>query len=168
MGFWHCFNCEREDNLSWHPECEMCGHHRGHDIIVFENGDMYVGRTKDGKPDGFGILISAKTLAKHNKGNKKYYTEGFYTYRGGFKAGKYHGEGWLIPENGDYYRGGFANGKFHGKGELEFCDPAKWGCEMMGCSYEGEFFEGELHGKGIYDDGVNKAPCEFRNGERIK
>jgi len=144
----------------------MCSHNRGYDIICFENGDLFVGRTSDdGKPNGYGILIDVKTVAKY-KGKWKYDPETYTKYRGGWKDGKYHGHGWLIPCDGDYYHGEFANGKYHGKGEIDFADESR--IDRIGDSYEGEFANGEMHGKGVYCSGDTQEECEYKNGERVK
>jgi len=79
---------------------------RGTTKVKYENGNEYVGKTKDGLPDGNGTM-------KYPNGS---------VYTGGWKKGKMHGYGTCNWVNGDVYEGQYVNGMKHGKGELKLAN----------------------------------------------
>ena len=55
------------------------------------------------------------------KGKINYVLKGI-TYQGGFKHGKFHGEGLIIFKDKYKYQGQFEDGNYHGKGlMLSYC-----------------------------------------------
>jgi len=66
-------------------------------------------------------------------------------YRGGFRAGKKHGQGVKAWPNGDRYEGGFAEDRREGRGKYT------WGSgPWRGESYEGPYVNDKRHGEGVY------------------
>lgn len=62
------------------------------------------------------------------------------SYKGGWLAGKMHGTGILILDNGDIYEGEFFDGRIQGTGRITYADS----------SYDGEWCDNLYHGPGIY------------------
>ncbi len=62
-------------------------------------------------------------------------------YKGEMAAGKPHGKGIVVFDNGNSYEGNFVKGKRHGYGVYTFADGEK---------YEGEWFQNQQHGQGTY------------------
>ena len=66
-------------------------------------------------------------------------------YRGGFRAGKKHGQGVKAWPNGDRYEGGFADDRREGRGSYS------WGRgPWAGESYAGGYRADKRHGEGVY------------------
>jgi hypothetical protein len=87
----------------------------------------YAGPCKDGLAEGEGVA------------------RGTAEYRGGFRAGKKHGEGVKAWPNGDRYEGGFAGDRREGRGKYA------WGRgPWAGESYEGPYVNDKRHGEGVY------------------
>ena len=87
----------------------------------------YAGPCKDGLAEGEGIA------------------RGTAEYRGGFRAGKKHGQGVKVWPNGDRYEGGFAEDRREGRGKYS------WGRgPWAGESYEGPYVNDKRHGEGEY------------------
>jgi hypothetical protein len=107
--------------------------------IYYNNNDIYEGETKNGMPEGRGILSTNN-----------------YKYEGDFKSGKMEGRGIFFFNNGERYEGDIKNGLEDGKGVLYFDN---------GNKYEGEFKEGLKDGHGIchYKNG-DVYEGEFRQG----
>ena len=62
------------------------------------------------------------------------------SYKGGWLAGKMHGNGVLTLDNGDAYEGEFFEGRIQGNGLMTYADS----------SYEGEWYDNLYHGPGVY------------------
>jgi hypothetical protein len=89
--------------------------------------EHYAGECKDGLAEGEG---EARGTAE---------------YRGGFRAGKKHGQGMKSWPNGDRYEGGFAEDRREGQGKYS------WGRgPWAGESYEGPYVNDKRHGEGVY------------------
>ena len=86
--------------------------------IEFENGDVYEGEIKDGKP--------------HGKGTMQFNNEWGTIYVGDWVNGVRTGQGTSIKKNGNRYVGEFLNDELHGKGFLI----------DEGTVFEGEFVNG--------------------------
>jgi len=87
----------------------------------------YAGPCKDGLAEGEG---SARGVAE---------------YRGGFRAGRKHGQGVKIWPSGDRYEGGFVEDRREGVGKY------RWGGgPWRGESYEGPYVNDKRHGEGVY------------------
>ncbi len=71
---------------------------------------------------------------------KKTFDDGS-SYKGGWLAGKMHGNGVLTLDNGDTYEGDFFDGRIQGKGLMTYADS----------SYEGEWYDNLYHGPGVYN-----------------
>jgi hypothetical protein len=80
-------------------------------------------------------------------------------YTGGFKSGKFSGQGKYVLQNGDKYEGEFKNGLRNGYGVFTFSD---------GENYKGEWLDAKKHGKGEYNyaDG-RRFRGYFENEKRI-
>ena len=87
----------------------------------------YAGPCKDGLAEGEGVA------------------RGTAEYRGGFRAGKKHGQGVKSWPNGDRYEGGFAEDRREGQGKYS------WGRGPWdGESHEGPYVNDKRHGEGVY------------------
>jgi len=96
-------------------------------VLDPELKDTYTGQCKDGLAEGIG---AARGTAE---------------YRGGFQAGKKHGQGMKAWPNGDRYEGGFAEDRREGRGKYI------WGRgPWAGESYEGTYLNDKRHGEGVY------------------
>ena len=107
----------------------FCASVSAQDCKVFdpELQGAYAGPCKDGLAEGEG---SARGVAE---------------YRGGFRAGRKHGQGVKTWPNGDRYEGGFAEDKREGAGKYT------WGTgPWRGESYEGPYVNDKRHGEGVY------------------
>jgi len=107
----------------------FCASVSAQDCKVFdpELQGAYAGPCKDGLAEGEG---SARGVAE---------------YRGGFRAGRKHGQGVKTWPNGDRYEGGFAEDKREGAGKYT------WGAgPWRGESYEGPYVNDKRHGEGVY------------------
>ena len=92
-----------------------------------EKDSKYVGKTKNGKPNGQG------TQTWSDFGDK---------YVGEWKDGKKHGQGTFTWSVGSKYIGEFKDGKKHGQGIYTWSE--------FGEKYEGEWKDGKKHGQGSY------------------
>ncbi len=96
-------------------------------VVDPELQGSYVGQCRDGLAEGEG---AARGTAE---------------YRGGFRAGKKHGQGVKTWESGDRYEGGFAEDKREGQGKYS------WGRgPWSGESYAGPYVNDKRHGEGVY------------------
>ena len=77
--------------------------------IVFVNGDLYEGETKNGKMHGKGIMR---------------YAHGIF-YEGEWKDGKRHGKGKMRFTNGEFCKGQWKNNKKHGRFKIISKDGVK-------------------------------------------
>ena len=102
-------------------------YHKG--VLVWQNGDVYVGEIKDGNPEGFGsyLLKSGELyVGEWTRGKRDGYgsniqpEEGFTTdiYVGDFKDNKKDGTGTYSWGDGQKYIGPFRNDKMEGKGKI--------------------------------------------------
>lgn len=87
----------------------------------------YAGPCKDGLAEGIGAAAGSAQ------------------YRGGFKAGRKHGEGVKTWPNGDRYEGGFVEDRKEGRGIYRF-GRGPWAGER----HEGEYLNDRRHGHGTY------------------
>jgi hypothetical protein len=111
------------------------------DIYKNEDGDLYDGEFKDGKPNGHGKLTSADTSV----------------YEGEFKDGIPNGEGTYVGD-GKKYVGNFDDGLPSGYGKII----------ENGEEYEGEFENGERHGKGKLKRANGEvSEVEYKNGKEV-
>ena len=101
------------------------------------------------------------------------------SYVGGFKEGKYHGQGTISYGDGSIYVGELMEGRYHGQGTITYRDGSSYVGNFsegsyhgvgtrtanLGPIYVGEFREGQFHGQGTitYRDGSNYVG-EFTNG----
>ena len=88
-----------------------------------ETHPKYEGDIKDGKPNGFGILIITSGIK----------------YVGEWKDGKENGQGTETWSDGNIYEGEWKDGKRNGQGTLTYSDGRK---------FIGEFKDGLLNGQG--------------------
>jgi len=125
----------------------------------------YTGDIRNGKPDGFGILIWFDGIK----------------YVGNFKDGKEHGQGTWTSPNGIKYEGEYKDGERNGQGTYTWKDGKKYEGEykdglkngqgiftyLYGEKYVGEVKYGKENGQGtyFYPDG-RKYVGEFKNGKR--
>ena len=137
--------------------------------IRFENGDVYKGDVKDGRPSGKGVMRYANGDVyegefargyRNGTGKMTYANGGCYegefflgdpsgkgtmhypsgnVYEGSVIGGKLSGQGVMHYANGDVYKGEFDNDICHGKGKKTYAN---------GDVYNGEFRDGKRHGKG--------------------
>ena len=91
---------------------------------TYENGDKYIGQTKNEKAEGKGIYI-------FKNGDK---------YEGEFSNDKFNGKGIYYYIDGDIYEGEFKDDKRDGKGVY---------ISVNGCKYDGEYKNDKRDGKGI-------------------
>lgn len=117
------------------------------------NGSIYTGEMKDGEYSGRGRLEQPGDFTYegdfeyglfHGQGH---YVEKNHEYRGGFKRGRYSGEGEGTTSDGVRYRGNHVDGRWEGKGRYENASKEV---------YAGDFKENEFTGKGVYTkpDGI--------------
>ena len=135
--------------------------------VFFEDGSVYEGEYKHGKPNGKGSMTSYdnKTIYDGDWVNGK--REGIgkliitdeYNYTGPFENDYFSGSGGVLCDNkGNIYEGDFENGKFEGYGHYKMSN---------GDTYIGEFKDGIFNGKGQYNDkDGNLFDGEFKNGKK--
>ena len=137
-------------------------------LIVFnEDGSIYEGEYKNGKPNGHGSMTSGdnKTIydGEWKNGKKdgigKLIVTDKYNYSGPFEKDYFSGSGGVLCDNqGNIYDGDFEKGKFHGYGHYKMSN---------GDTYIGEFKDGLFNGKGQYNDkDGNLFDGEFKNGKK--
>ena len=137
-------------------------------LTVFcEDGSVYEGEYKHGKPNGKGSMTSYdnKTIYDGDWVNGK--REGIgkliisdeYNYTGPFENDIFSGSGGVLCDNkGNIYEGDFEKGKFEGYGHYKMSN---------GDTYIGEFKEGIFDGKGQYNDKEgNLFDGEFKKGKK--
>jgi hypothetical protein len=138
------------------------------EIIVFnEDGSIYEGEYKNGKPNGHGTWTSYDNKTIYDGEWKNGKKEGFgklvitdkYNYSGPFENDCFSGTGGVLCDNlGNIYDGDFENGKFDGYGHYKMSN---------GDTYIGEFKGGLFNGKGQYNDkDGNLFDGEFKNGKK--
>ena len=137
-------------------------------LIVFnEDGSIYEGEYKNGKPNGHGSLTSYDNKTIYDGEWKDGKREGIgklvvinkYNYTGPFENDFFSGTGGVLCDNfGNIYDGDFEKGKFNGYGHYKMSN---------GDTYVGEFKEGLFDGKGQYNDkDGNLFDGEFKNGKK--
>ncbi len=132
----------REKNLNISQDLQLPSNLR----IIFLNGDLYEGETKDSLMHGQGVL-------KFDNGDE---------YKGDFVAGKRHGDGEMKYSNGDIYKGNWKNNNKEGKGVLTLKNGAKYEGTWIGdtiqqqvnISYQGgALYEGTINQKTLNREG---------------
>ena len=137
-------------------------------IIVFnEDGSIYEGEYKNGKPHGHGTMTSSDNKAIYDgewkngmrHGNGKLIITDKFNYTGPFEKDYFSGTGGVFCDNkGNIYDGDFEKGKFDGYGHYKM---------SSGDTYIGEFKEGLFNGKGQYNDkDGNVFDGEFKNRKK--
>ena len=157
-------------------------------IIIFSEGDKYIGEIKNGKSEGYGMdfYLNGDKYEGDYKDNL-YDGYGIFNYinldryEGEFKNGKAEGYGIFYNSNGEKYLGEFKNGVKDGYGiyydfnggkyEGEFYNDLKDGFGILyydnGELYIGEFFNDLKDGYGIlYYSNGDKYKGEFKNNLR--
>ena len=135
--------------------------------VFMEDGSIYEGEYKHGKPNGKGSMTSYdnKTIYDGDWVNGKKEGTGTliisdeYNYTGPFEKDYFSGTGGVLCDNrGNVYEGDFEKGKFEGYGHYKMAN---------GDTYIGEFKEGLFHGKGQYNDNEgNIFDGEFKKGKK--
>jgi len=135
--------------------------------VFMEDGSVYEGEYKKGKPNGKGSMTSYdnKTIYDGDwvngkrEGNGKLIISDEYNYTGPFEKDQFSGSGGVLCDNrGNIYEGDFEKGKFEGYGHYKMSN---------GDTYIGEFKEGIFHGKGQYNDNEgNVFDGEFKKGKK--
>ena len=135
--------------------------------VFYEDGSVYEGEFKHGKPNGKGSMTSYdnKTIYDGDwvngkrEGNGKLIISDEYNYTGPFENDCFSGSGGVLCDNiGNIYEGDFEKNKFEGYGHYKMSN---------GDTYIGEFKEGIFHGKGQYNDNEgNLFDGEFKNGKK--
>ena len=135
--------------------------------VFYEDGSVYEGEFKHGKPNGKGSMTSYdnKTIYDGDwvngkrEGNGKLIISDEYNYTGPFENDCFSGSGGILCDNiGNIYEGDFEKNKFEGYGHYKMSN---------GDTYIGEFKEGLFHGKGQYNDNEgNLFDGEFKNGKK--
>ena len=127
----------------------------GDTTIVYQSGDMFSGRWKEGIIDGYGSFSWKKVgnykgswmNGKRNGYGTMVYNSGS-RYEGEWRDDNYHGEGTYYYANGDIYSGEWRNGLKYGQGTYEW---------KSGNTYRGAW---------INDNYTNKGIMTFSNGEK--
>lgn len=118
----------------------------GEQTVKFDDGSVFVGEVKDGKPNGQGTMTDA--LGNEWTGNfVDGVLQGFGTYvgydlveyEGMFVDGQFNGMGHRIDANGNDYQGNFVDGMANGFGRIEW---------STGCIYEGGMKDDMMDGNG--------------------
>jgi S1-C subfamily serine protease len=152
----------------------VLGAEQGNGIKVYQNGDVFKGSFKNGRPDGYGSYYWGSENSKlfghfylgtltpsvdsSITGTGTYFYPSGDVYIGEFINGLENGVGEYHWHDGDSYYGDFKKGFRTGKGEYYWAD---------GDYYIGDFINGERTGKGEYywTDG-DYYIGSFINGER--
>lgn len=122
------------------------------ETIRYDNGDLYIGQTKDGMLHGYGKYTWAEgdyyegEWFKGNRtGNGTYIWPNGDKYVGDFSNNYFTGKGTYYYENGATYYGDWLNDNRHGYGTMTFPNGGK---------HEGEYKYDQANGKGKYTDSV--------------
>ena len=137
-------------------------------LIVFnEDGSIYEGEYKNGKPNGHGSITSDDNKTIYDGEWKDGQKDGIgkliitdkYNYSGPFEKDFFSGTGGVLCDHeGNIYDGDFEKGKFNGYGHYKMSN---------GDTYIGEFKDGLFNGKGQYNDkDGNLFDGEFKNGKK--
>ncbi len=131
-----------------------------------ETHSVYKGDVKNGKPNGFGVMIfpdgskyegETKDGVIFGKGSYTNPVEGKYV--GEFMEGQKHGKGTHTFPGGSKYVGGWKNGKYNGEGEFTF-GKGNW----EGNKYVGGWKDNKKHGLGKYTwSGGEKYVGEYKD-----
>ena len=121
-------------------------------IVIWPNGNKYIGEQENGQLHGFGTYFSL--AEKKFKGDK---------YTGEYKNGKRHGKGTYLHANGNKYIGEYRNGKPNGLGTYYYLANDKF----KGFVHSGQYLNGKRHGNGTfkYPNG-DKYKGNYRNDKR--
>jgi len=132
-----------------------------------EKDSKYVGKTKNGKPNGQGTQtwsdFGDKYVGEWKNGKK--HGQGTFTwsvgskYVGEWKDGEENGQGtYTWSDFGEKFEGGWKDGKKHGQGTYTYSD---------GDKYVGEWKDGKRNGQGTYTwSSGNKYVGEFKDGKK--
>ncbi len=115
----------------------------GTGTMIWESGDTYTGRWKDGTMNGTGTMTW--------KDGKR--------YRGSWENGLFHGWGTLNWPSGEWYEGNFSGGRMEGSGTM------KW---KNGDRYTGQWKNGTMNGTGTmrYARGA-AVKGEWKDGKAV-
>ena len=147
--------------------------------LVFEAGDWYEGKYKDGLQEGPGTYFFAdgrKYEGQWHLGSM----EGMGTfnygrgneYEGEFLNGRPHGHGQRLYADGDRYDGQWVDGKKEGVGKLRYANGDSFEGEFQGDLrqgpgvyryHDGEHFEGEWHQDRLKPSRVKRSAASERN-----
>ncbi len=140
-------SCSTIPRVQYEGERNQEGEYHGKGVIIYSNGEKYVGGFKDGKYDGQGTFTYSdgskwegewkEGLRYTGKGTIHF--ESGSKYVGEYKDGKYNGQGTLTHPNGDKYVGEFKDGLRNGQGTYNYPDGRK---------YVGEFKDNKANGQG--------------------
>lgn len=113
----------------------------------FADGSVYIGKFRQGKLHGTGILKDISGVIYHGEfhqgrksGEGKLTRPNGASYMGQLKGGLFHGKGKYLYENGDIYKGEWDQGQKSGFGIYEFAS---------GDIYKGQFAHDQIEGKGV-------------------
>jgi len=129
-------------------------------LLVYSNGNRYVGDFKNGKYDGFGVEIYGP----------------FHFYIGSYKEGIKQGLGFVLEDDTSFYFGKFVNGKYQGHGiKVENHDNVYHGMfrenKYSGYGRYVEFFAGdfvkELMGSFMDNQAQGKAKTFYKDGSSL-
>ncbi len=155
------------------------------EIVAIDDGSQYIGVIKDGKMEGFGVLVKSGEVyigtfhdSKPN-GFLKLYRNGKIYYEGYWKEGAFNGEGTLYKEDGSiktgdwvagrlsqtlvdeqlpqgHYNGYTKDGKPDGLGKMDYTN---------GTSYQGKWKTGLWEGEGLYISNNDSVYGVWQKGE---
>ena len=146
--------------------CTKCKHTmKGHKkqrcvgikMLYLEDGAKYIGTVYEDKPSGHGILEKEDLtyegffLAGKRHGTGTEIANNGRKYEGEWRTDLYHGKGTLQLQNGNLYDGSFHTGTFHGHGKFT----------TENSSYEGQWNHGTYHGHGIHQTPAGTFEGEF-------
>jgi len=165
------------------------GRSNGQGTYTFDNGDKFVGDSKDGQPwegtqydkDGNVVGTISRGMASSSSSSSSVTFDNGAKYVGGLKNGEPHGQGTMTWVNGDKYVGDFKDRRIHGQGTFTWANGDKYVGEFRdykmnglgtytnsdGDRYVGEFQDNKWHGDGVLYPATigNRLVGEWRNGD---
>lgn len=172
------FKCTNKDGVVLEtPIKAFYGAINEDDIVKLDDGSKYVGETRDGNFEGFGVLENRDDLyigyfsKSAPNGKAKWYKNGKLWYEGEWLNGQFNGEGTYYGgktiKSGHWKEGklietevdvNLANG--HYKGTILNDQPSGYGVMeySLGQRYSGKWKNGKWNGKGIFvsqEDSIN-------------
>jgi len=147
------------------------GERHGNGVLIWSNGDKYVGTFWNGLREGEGTIQFAdgseyvgnwENNKMHGQGTRRFNNGN--VFNGTYREGKRSGHGRCYFANGDMYVGEWKSDAMSGFGRYYYND---------GQSFEGSFLEGKRHGKGKYQltDGrvdIYRYINDIRVGEGVR